>query len=259
MAEYDLRPLSVGEILDVSFGLFRRLFASLLVVQVVCMGVPMLLAVYLEASGGIQVHYWLWAASSLASLFLTALASVASVHVIAEHYLGRSLSVADALARSGQYVWPVVVLSFLLTFVVGLGLLLLVVPGIILGCGLSLSTQTLVLEPRTSASAAMSRSWELSKGFRGRLFVLLVTFLLLVFIPGAAIGALIGVVGALVVPGGAAPESPVMVVLAGVIVALMRLVVTPLLYCLLTVAYYDLRVRKEGFDLEMLAQAIEAR
>ena len=30
----------------------------------------------------------------------------------------------------------------------------------------------------------------------------------------------------------------------------------PLLYCALTVAYYDLRVRKEGFDLELLESTL---
>ena len=30
-----------------------------------------------------------------------------------------------------------------------------------------------------------------------------------------------------------------------------------MLYCVLTVAYYDLRVRKEGFDLEVLASTLQ--
>jgi hypothetical protein len=35
-----------------------------------------------------------------------------------------------------------------------------------------------------------------------------------------------------------------------------QIFVYPLFYCVLTVAYYDLRVRKEGFDLEVLAAAL---
>jgi hypothetical protein len=36
-----------------------------------------------------------------------------------------------------------------------------------------------------------------------------------------------------------------------------RLLLTPILYCLITLVYYDLRVRKEGFDLEMLAASLQ--
>jgi hypothetical protein len=36
-----------------------------------------------------------------------------------------------------------------------------------------------------------------------------------------------------------------------------QLFIYPLFYCVLTVAYYDLRVRKEGFDLELLASSLQ--
>ncbi len=35
--------------------------------------------------------------------------------------------------------------------------------------------------------------------------------------------------------------------------AIVRLLFYPLLTCVFTLFYYDLRVRKEGFDLEMLS------
>jgi len=34
------------------------------------------------------------------------------------------------------------------------------------------------------------------------------------------------------------------------------LLIYPVISCVFTVFYYDLRVRKEGFDLEMLSQAL---
>jgi hypothetical protein len=37
----------------------------------------------------------------------------------------------------------------------------------------------------------------------------------------------------------------------------MQLVFTPLVNCALTVTYYDQRVRKEGFDLEVLATTLQ--
>ena len=38
--------------------------------------------------------------------------------------------------------------------------------------------------------------------------------------------------------------------------SLIQLLIYPLFYCVLTVAYYDLRVRKEAFDLEVLASGL---
>ena len=38
--------------------------------------------------------------------------------------------------------------------------------------------------------------------------------------------------------------------------SLLQVLIYPLLYCVLTVAYYDLRVRKEAFDLEVLASGL---
>ena len=38
---------------------------------------------------------------------------------------------------------------------------------------------------------------------------------------------------------------------------LVQIFIYPLFYCVLTVTYYDLRVRKEGFDLELLASALQ--
>ena len=42
-----LRPLTVGEILDTSFSLYRRHFAALATVALVCTGLPLILRLFL--------------------------------------------------------------------------------------------------------------------------------------------------------------------------------------------------------------------
>ena len=56
-------------------------------------------------------------------------------------------------------------------------------------------------------------------------------------------------------PGGALGATPGTLTLA--VVGVVQMLLYPLLYCVLTVAYYDLRVRKEGFDLEVLASTLQ--
>jgi hypothetical protein len=125
---------------------------------------------------------------------------------------------------------------------------------LIIGTGLALGTPALVLENQAHASDAMGRSWALTRGFRWKLFVALAVVVFLVALPLLAVG----VYAAASLPAGGPPS---LVNLAGflgatMVAAVLQTLIYPLLYCLLTVAYYDLRVRKEAFDLEVLAAGL---
>jgi hypothetical protein len=132
----------------------------------------------------------------------------------------------------------------------GIGMLFLIIPGIIIFVGLAVSTPALVLE-NLGARAALSRSWMLTRGHRKRIFNSIAVAFLLMSIPMFALGGYaasrmaedptLGVV--------VSTEALVLNAVAAFLAALMR----PLFYCLLTVVYYDLRVRKEAYDLELLA------
>ncbi len=252
MATADLRPLTVGEILDVAFGLYRRLFAPLIVVQVLCSALPFLLEIYVTASGGPAAKLVLYILGVFLRTVLSALASVACVLVISEYYLGRPMRPGEALSRAQPYIWQVIVLSILVTFAIGVGFLLLIVPGLILLCGLAVVTQTLVLEGERSATTAMSRSWELTKGFRLRMFGLIVAAICLVFVPVMGFGVVGGII-----TGTESADTAQFDLMTTIVAGLVTIVIYPLIYCILTVAYYDLRVRKEAFDLQMLSQALQ--
>jgi len=113
-----------------------------------------------------------------------------------------------------------------------------------------------VLEPRTSASGALSRSWELTRGARWRIFGLGITLLVLLYVPIVAITGLL----AFLLPPSAGMFSGGSVGMVAVIAVggLVQMFIYPLFYCVLTVTYYDLRVRKEGFDLELLASTLQS-
>ena len=121
-----------------------------------------------------------------------------------------------------------------------------------------LAIPAVVLEPGTSASGALSRSWELTRGLAladlrpraSRCCVLL-------YVPVVAIT---GLVRRCCCPHGAGEASAGLtgrpwsrLAIGGVV----QMFIYPLFYCVLTVTYYDLRVRKEGFDLELLASTLQ--
>lgn len=281
MPDAGLRPLSFGEILDQSVTLFRRLFVPLVTVQLVCVGPVYPFQLYLIAAGRqISVAYYLFA---LVSFVLSALASAAVALIISENYLGRELAAMPAIRLALPRVGPVIVLSFALGLVLMLaampaflamgagamflvpgnalvqtnvamgaiielvGFALLLVPLAVFS-GLAVATPALILE-NIQAGKALSRSWSLTRGSRLRVLGMLFITGLLIAIPFFGIGLLAGIFR-----GGemaAGPSVTFAVLSYGVSLAL-----TPLFYCVLTLLYYDLRVRKEGFDLEMLAATL---
>jgi hypothetical protein len=166
MVPTTLRPLSVGEILDVAFTLYRRHFSTLGTIAVLCSGLPVLLSLYIEASGGILQNLSLTLLYYVIFTVLSSIATAATVFVVSESYLGRPLTAASALQRAAPLIGRLIVCSLLLAIVVGFGFLCFMIPGIVLLCGLILAFPSLVLEPSSSPTEALSRSWSLTRGSR---------------------------------------------------------------------------------------------
>jgi hypothetical protein len=251
-----LRPLSVGEIIDQSFGLYRRHFGPLFMVAMVTNGLPLLLNIYITSAGGVLANIPLSLAYLALAIVLSAVATVATVFIVSESYLGRSITAGLAFDRAMPFIGRVIVLSILSPFVVLIGLLLVIVPGIILAGGLFLGPLVLVVENSADAIAAMRRSFQLSRGYRGKLWGLICLLGLLIIIPIVALGFLAALVSFffdLEMAGNATFD-----VIATAVTGVVQIVIYPLFYCALTIAYYDVRVRKEGFDLEVLSGALQA-
>jgi hypothetical protein len=282
MPDVTLRPLRFGEIIDQAVNLFRRLFVPLVMVQIICTGMLVPLQLYLAASGRQLSALYLLAL--LLNVVLSALASAAVALLISESYLGRSLGAASALKLAVPKIWRVVLLSL----AIGLVLILAALPallafgagasmmmpasgavasdlpmaaGLVLGglvllllpvavfAGLAVSTPALVLED-LQTGAALRRSWTLTRGARLRTIGLLLVTSLLIMIPFMGIGMIGGVFAGRDGPSAASGVIFTVLTLAAVFV------LAPLFYCVMTLLYYDLRVRKEAFDLQMLADSM---
>ncbi|HEY0011055.1 MAG TPA: DUF975 family protein [Candidatus Paceibacterota bacterium] len=83
-------------------------------------------------------------------------------------------------------------ISIITGVLVILGLILLIIPGIIVGAGLSLATY-LVVDKGMGPVAAAKESWRITKGYRMKLFLLILTVFIVNFL-----GALAFIVGLLV-------------------------------------------------------------
>ena len=246
MATYQLRPLSFGELLDGALVLLRRHFGLVLGIAVVCEGIPTAMDVYIDLTGGASLNSGLSLLDRLLTLVGSVLVTGATVRVVSEAYLGRSPLFGDAIRFAGTRFGTILganIMSGILTF---LATLALVIPGIVVACGYSVAAEAAALESGSS-SDALRRSWELTKGFRWKALGLGVVSIGLILVVYVGAGVLGGVLGG--VMGG-------LDVVLAVIGACVSLLIYPVISCVFTVFYYDLRVRKEGFDLEMLSRQL---
>jgi len=247
MAAYALRPMSTGEILDGALTLLRRHFGLLCGLAIVCQGLPTVLDVYLELAGGTAEHPGLSLLDRLLTWFGSLLVSGGTVWVVSETYLGRVPRLRDALGFAGDHVGDVFGAGLAAGLVTLLATLALVIPGIVVYCGYSVVTQVAVLEPRGS-SGALGRSWDLTKGFKWKalgLWAVSLALLIVLFVGTTVIGAV-------------AQQVQAIQVGSVVLSSAAQLLFYPLIGCVFTLFYYDLRIRKEGFDLDVLSQSLSS-
>jgi hypothetical protein len=243
MATQDLRAMSVGEILDGAFTLFRSYFSTLIAIAIICIGVPTLLNIYVTMTGGQLERPLLWLTAALLKGLGGLPAAGATVWAISEIYLGRRPSVGDALGYAFGRVWKLFVAGLAKYLIIILGLLLFFVPGIIAACGYAVVVQVVVLEDLRSGTDALGRSWQLTKGYKGKAFNLGVTVFLIIYLPFFAAGALTAMFSSFQTPVDVGAE-------------VVSFLVYPLIASVFTLFYYDLRVRQEAFDLEHLSQQL---
>jgi hypothetical protein len=256
-----LRPMRPVEILGIAFGLYRRhgrtLLAIMAVAAPIAVSFPSTKIPPGPASGyQVIVHHRVvatggsWAATAIVTLaMLTALlvfAVIAGALITAATaaVAGEDLGVKRSYRSAAQRVWPllgVIVMIWLLTM---LGLLLLVVPGVVVGVLLAVSIPAQVVEGK-GARQALSRSWNLVAGHWWHTFgTVLLTWLLL----GLAFNLVTNAVGGF--GHGWLAET--------IAQALAITLATPFAALVGVLLYLDLRARQEPLDLEVLRRDLEA-
>jgi hypothetical protein len=259
-----LRPLSTGELLDRTFSLYRShfgLFLAIFAMPYMIVLAFQLVGLVFRSSVPKLPNILLTAAWSVVAWVLTlvvsAISQAATVVAVSNLQLGRPASVTDSFSRVKGHVLGVLGISLLVSFAAGFGLFMIVAPGVILLIIWSLAVPVKVLEDK-GVFDSMSRSMELTKGDWGRIFVIGVLILALQF----GISSLME--WPVLIAAGFNLRSGVQQFTIGwqVAVLLSGFVATSLVGALGTIAfsvvYYDERVRKEAFDLQLMMTTLDA-
>jgi hypothetical protein len=250
--------MEVGELLDEAFELYKRnfrLFVSIAVLLTVPLSV--LLIATPPASG------WRYAITAL-SYLAGMVANCALTHAALERHLGRQTSVAAAYRLgasrflrlfSGYLIYGLAVLGGLIAFVV---------PGLIVFLWSLLLVPIVTVENR-GGLAAFRRARELSAGNLWRVFFVALGLVLVVLVFAFVLVALAEI---FVVMLGYNPAEPVdrsstsALILQAVVTVVSDLFSatwSPLIAAAPLLAYLDLRIRREAYDLELLTSAVEQR
>jgi hypothetical protein len=303
---FDLRPLTLGELLDRAFTLYRRhfwLFVGLMalpstITLLISVGLQLLssftpaagsqgpdideaavtriigfMAIFVVGFVVLMLAYWI--------AYMVALG--ATTVAVSEIYVGRPATVASSYGHMRGRIGRLLLLSLfvaLRVFGIFLGLMSIVTVlsigaaiaarplgaiivalgmiGSFVACGLyalrfAVSVPALVLED-VSAGAALRRSIALIRGNLGRtavlvIFAMIITYAAMALFQGPfAVGAMM-----------AGPESRTAfwLNLAGAVTGTLGGAVSgPLMIIALALHYYDVRIRKEGLDLDMMIASL---
>ncbi len=286
---YELRPLSTGEILDRTFSLYRRhfwLYAGLssVAAAVTTLGTFAQLSfgftgTKLQTADGPRALLLSSGFSLLSGVFYLLAYSVtqaATVSAVSAVYLGHQTSIGIALRtvkshwfrymvitlwQAWSAMWlPLVLLvpAFTLLIITRLNLVWLggllfflffasLVYGIIAFIRNSLGIVSSVMEDLRIRSA-MQRSKQLVAGRKGRVFALL----LLIYVLSLVAGVLQGVFAVFLLIPHSTPARIALESLTLLMTFLTTAVVTPVGAIAFYLFYVDERVRREGYDVEIL-------
>ncbi len=159
----------------------------------------------------------------------------------ADAYQGRSFTVGDAFSRTlgalGSLLWA----GFLLGGGVVLGYMFCILPGVYLTLIWAVWLQAMVVEGKRGADT-LRRSAALTKGSLGRIGGILLIFFVV------QLALMYGISVAIPATLKSIP------ILGSVLQQLSNFLIAPLYPALLTLVYFDGRIRHEGYDLEVKAR-----
>jgi hypothetical protein len=273
MAALDLRPLSLGELLDRTFFLYRRHFLLFIgiaaipqsLVFIMNLATTLLPVLTRAVASGRMPSSGLAAAAigggvfALVAVFVGLVAFLfsvgATVFAVSEIYTGRQTSIRESLRRVRGNAGTIFGVLFLSGLIMIAGFIALIIPGIYLMCRICVATPAALLED-IGPSDSIRRSFDLTRDFAGRAFMIYLLYFAMAW----------GVIAVFQFPfiiliAINAKQAQLLIlwtVLMQVGNFIGSVLVAPVSTIGFALFYYDLRVRKEAFDLQMMMQAIGA-
>jgi hypothetical protein len=259
-----LRPRSTTELIDAAVSLLRQHYLELVTANAL-FTIPFLLfsVVYapflahvmpqpgappdaIQASAFPPSFLASFAAVMLGSAVCGAIANATTVVIVSDNYLGAEVTISSALQRALGRFWAVFFTGLLQGLAIALGFLCFFIPGFFCLAWFFAAVNVVMVEG-LGPIAALRRSRALARGSVGHILGTIFLCGLVVMIVQGVARAVVGVL-----IGFTHPSAAVTALIGNVIGVL----VFPFFTVMTTLLYYDLRIRKEGFDLDLMAKEL---
>ena len=266
-----LRPLSIGEILDIAIKIYRERFSHLVKAVAVVVGPVSLVSALVQTSaapsgvgflsvpdpnaaptvdtGELWALFASFVVAGLLSFIASQIATAASFKLVGGAYLGDAPdwreSLRFALSRFRSLTWLAMLTGFLLV----LGFAACIVPGVYFWGMWAVAIPVLLLEDERGRKA-LKRSRQLVSG---RWWPTVAAVIVATILAGIVQTVFSGLVAAMAFTN---TNDFLQVVVRTVATTASGALATPFTAAVSTAVYFDLRVRKEGFDLELLARRV---
>jgi len=231
----------VGRVLNRTTSVLSRNFLIFFIVTTVA-SLPLVLMRGLQSESEPGQNVVLVLISFFLAIVLYTLSQAVVLYGAFQDMRGRPVSLSESLQVGLQRFFPIIGLAIIVSILVGLASILLIVPGLILFTMWFVATPVCVVE-RLGPNASMRRSSQLTKGHRWKIFGLI----LLLIIISAMVSPVIEF--GLAAVGGSTLAIIASLIWSGVWGAFYAISVV--------VTYHDLRVAKEGINIEQIAAVFD--
>lgn len=241
MSDLLLRPRSAMEIVDATFRLYRLQFGVIAAIALIILGPFALLSAVVGGSLGALID-------RASGLFMPVV-SGATVLVVANVLHDVAANVSGTFAQLRGRWGALIQISVMQNLLIIIGLLVLVVPGVLALVWTFAAPMIVAVEGRRDSGTAFDRARQLARGqfwhILGTVLLSGLVTLLLFMSAMFAFGLLLGL-------------TPVGENATGILSKIAFILLFPVFAVSNGLLYFDLRIRTEAYDVERLAQILDA-
>ena len=236
MADLTPRPRSVTELVDATFQFYRRAPLQFILASAICYAPFVVMTLVIGANPDpLSATFF---ASSILSILAYLVMNAANTLLTAELYAGREPDAMTAIGLVLRRFFSVLATSFIQMVLIFVGFFLLIVGAVYMYARTALIIPALMIEDVDPLESFRRSSW-LTVGHKWRILGAMLLFFLIYIVVLIPVGMLIAFLG----------EG----VLGTFITTVVTILVSPIGGILTALLYYDARIRREGYDLEMMA------
>jgi len=239
----------VGRVLSVSFSMLMKHLVQFFLIGVISAAPIVLWGIFLVSNANsLQSPEAAMAQLSsigvvmVATLCIGAICQAVILYAAFQVMRGLPINLSEAIGVAIKRFIPLILVGICQWFILVVGMVLLVIPGVIFATMIAVAVPVCVVE-RLGPFASIGRSTNLTKGHRWKILGLYLAYFVIVLLVSIVVGAVAGVIG-----------IPWLAVLTD---AVIRAFTSAWLSLILVVTYHDLRAAKEGIGIDKIAAVFD--